>query len=248
MALGDLITIHCVRGFVPYRHFGIDVGDGSVVHLATKARGDRTMEVQRVSLAQFSEGHKVRIERVTESYQPQQVAQRALQAVGQTDYHLVLGNCEHFARGCKTGRQVSHQTERLIRGILRASLASVAACLSRLVAAMTTASVPQVLLAKTFGLTTLLGEAARHVAYTISRCANIEHRHAEVIGRSMGVTTAAAAGAVSGGPMGIATSVALYLSIDRVTHTVFTRWMTRPTTLMEVHPTVELLQANSHSP
>lgn len=44
-------------------------------------------------------------------YSPQETVKRARQRLGETEYNLILNNCEHFALWCKTGLHESHQVE-----------------------------------------------------------------------------------------------------------------------------------------
>lgn len=211
MARADLLTVPCFWGIIPYRHFGIDIGDGTVVHLAS-VRGDTSqMEVQRVAIDAFADGKAYSIEQVSDPLDADQVIDRALGAVGNTHYHVALGNCEHFARLCKSGEHVSHQMDRLLRGVIRVGLAGLASASARSVGSSATAGVA---MSRTAGVATLVGEAARHGAYALSRCAKVEHRNAEQIGRGVGALSAAVAGYITKGPVGCATAATLYFTVD----------------------------------
>jgi len=211
MARSDLLTVPCYWGIVPYRHFGIDIGDGTVVHLAS-VRGDLSrMEVQRVDIETFADGKAISIEQVSDPLEEDQVVERALAAVGNTHYHVALGNCEHFARLCKSGEHVSHQMDRLLRGVIRVGLASLASASARTVGNTATAGVA---MSRTAGIATLVGEAARHGAYALSRSAKLEHRNAERIGRGVGAISAAVAGYITKGPAGCASAATLYFTVD----------------------------------
>ncbi len=216
MARGDLVSILCYWGVIPYRHFGIDIGDGTVVHLATRPDSS-AMEVQRVSREAFAAGKPVRVESVPSSNEPEEVVRRAIAAIGETGYHVALGNCEHFARSCKSGEFVSHQSDRFLRGVLRAGLAGALSCSSRAASLAVHAGISRTILTKTAGASSLFGEVARQVAYAASRRASVEHRSADGIGMAAGTMAAAIAGTVVSGPVGGATSAALYVTIDRVT-------------------------------
>lgn len=211
MARADLLTVPCFWGIIPYRHFGIDLGDGTVVHLASVGGDTSKMEVQRVALAEFGDGKPISIEHVSEVLEDDQVIERALGAVGNTHYHVALGNCEHFARLCKSGEHVSHQMDRLLRGVIRVGLAGLASASARTVGNSATAGVA---MSRTAGVATLLGEVARHGAYALSRCAKVEHRNAERIGRSVGAVSAAVAGYITKGPAGCASAATMYLTVD----------------------------------
>lgn len=211
MARADLLTVPCFWGFIPYRHFGIDIGDGTVVHLASVGGDTSQMEVQRVAIAEFADGKPISIEHVSEVLEDDQVIERALGAVGNTHYHVALGNCEHFARLCKSGEHVSHQMDRLLRGAIRVGLAGLASASARTVGSSATAGVA---MSRTAGVATLLGEVARHGAYALSRCAKVEHRNADRIGRGVGAVSAAVAGYITKGPAGCASAATMYLAVD----------------------------------
>lgn len=129
MAKGDLISVRCYWGMVPYRHYGIDIGDGMVVHLATTPAAPEStsrarrgyMSVQQVTIESFAEGRPIRYENADHSLPAELVISRATSAVGQRGYNLVLGNCEHFARNCKYGQHESVQVKRVVRGLLKAT-------------------------------------------------------------------------------------------------------------------------------
>jgi hypothetical protein len=169
------------------------------------------MEVQRVSMDSFADGKQISVEQVSQELEDDQVIERALGAVGNTHYHVALGNCEHFARLCKSGEHVSHQTDRLLRGVIRVGLAGLASASARTVGNGATAGVA---MSRTAGVATLLGEVARHGAYALSRCAKVEHRHAERIGRGVGAVSAAVAGYITKGPAGCASAATMYLTVD----------------------------------
>jgi hypothetical protein len=216
MARGDLVSILCYWGCVPFRHYGIDVGDGTVVHLATLP-DSKTMQVQRVSREAFAQGKPVRVETVADSAEPDEVVRRAIAAVGEEGYHLALGNCEHFARACKSGEFVSHQSDRVLRGVIRTGLAGALACSGRAATVAVVAGMPRAILSKATGVSSLVGELARHAAYAASRRASIDHAIADRIGMTTGTLAAAITGTAVGGPAGGATSAALYLSLDSLT-------------------------------
>ena len=47
-------------------------------------------------------------------YSAQETIDRAKSRIGESDYNLVVNNCEHFAIWCKTGISESHQVNRII--------------------------------------------------------------------------------------------------------------------------------------
>lgn len=241
MATADLLSISCTWGLIPFRHYGIDMGDGTVIHLATLSKesacsesllypdretvsspkesvSTQKMMVQRVSWDVFSEGKPVRIERVQGCLPPDEVLMNAEGALGQTYYNLAFGNCEHFAREWKTGKRESYQSDRLIRGAVRVGLAGLAASANRTLRSMAFSGTPGVAASRAAGAASVVAELARHSAYAASRQAEIEHSKAEKIGRGAGVLSAALTGLLTRGPVGCVSATALYLTIDAMSH------------------------------
>ncbi|MEI6241656.1 MAG: lecithin retinol acyltransferase family protein [Planctomycetia bacterium] len=116
MARGDRLGVErrFLGGLVAYRHMGIDVGDGTVVH----ARPDDFQRpfgggrVVQTSFEEFAGGAEVTV--VTDPpavHPPDEVARRALARVGRDGYCPVVDNCEHLATWCATGRHRSRQVE-----------------------------------------------------------------------------------------------------------------------------------------
>jgi hypothetical protein len=241
MAQADLLSVQCLWGIIPYRHYGIDMGDGTVIHLATLASNPEVsrevevdaqdapqsvfgtrMMVQRVAWDTFADGKPVRIEQVNDALPAGEVLSRAEHALGNTYYNLAFGNCEHFARSWKTGEHQSHQSDRLIRGAVRAGLAGLAATANQTIrkavfsgavvngaAAGTTAAI-----SRAAGVATMVGEVARHSVYAASRQAELEHTQAERNGRRAGLLSAALTGLITRGPVGCVSATALYITIE----------------------------------
>ncbi len=100
-------------GFPTYRHYGIDIGDGTAVHFrGTLNFIQADASIQRTSIRDFGMSDKIIIARdVHPTYSPDEIVARALSKVG-TDfggYHFLSNNCEHFANWCATGRRISQQ-------------------------------------------------------------------------------------------------------------------------------------------
>jgi Lecithin retinol acyltransferase len=100
------------RGF---RHHGIYVGSGKVVHYAGLARGLRRGPVEEVSLDQFARGQAVLVLGNQNARFPErEVIRRARSRVGEDKYRLFTNNCEHFCEWCLSGEPRSHQVEVLL--------------------------------------------------------------------------------------------------------------------------------------
>jgi hypothetical protein len=111
MAAGD----HLVVSYSIFTHHGIDIGDGTVVGFS------KTMAaVCRLSFVEFCDGHDVWVREYAQSESAFVVVLRALQRIGETGYHLLANNCEHFATWCKTGRTESAQVRAVQRQLVSA--------------------------------------------------------------------------------------------------------------------------------
>lgn len=96
-----------------YRHYGIDIGDGSVVHFTGKdlmLTNDAT--VQLTLGEQFSQGREYKIDIIVRpKYDGETVVRRAMNKVDSDfgGYDLLRNNCEHFANWCAAGERTSRQ-------------------------------------------------------------------------------------------------------------------------------------------
>jgi hypothetical protein len=134
MARGDRLESQrrILGSTVTYMHVGIDLGDGTVVH----ARPDDFRHpfgggrIERTTLERFASGAAVRVVLDPPAeFSPDEVATRALAAVGREGYCPVVDNCEHFATWCATGRRASHQVD-IVAGRIAAAAARVVAAVS----------------------------------------------------------------------------------------------------------------------
>jgi len=98
-----------------YTHHGIYVGAGQVVHYQGLSSSLRRGPVAKVSLAEFSHGHPVRVHGETDAaYSGIEVAARACSRLGEDAYDVLRNNCEHFCSWCLIGAARSPQVERLL--------------------------------------------------------------------------------------------------------------------------------------
>lgn len=225
MAQGDLISVQCRRGLFTYLHYGIEIGDGTVVHLATEANGC-DMSVQRVSMEEFSNGATVCVETVEPSLPDSTVVASALGAVGRKGYHLVIGNCEHFARLIKTGNGKSVQVDMYVNTVFRTAFSGFASAARRHVIAksITLISQSKFLIAVGSLVPTVVGETARQGAYLTARKLKMTHEEAERSSRSVAHAASAIGGFVVGGPVGSAGALAIAMAADRVTDAIERRF------------------------
>jgi len=109
MAKGDCIYVYRnlwqLDGL--YKHYGIDCGDGTVIHYRKPSE-----TIEQTSLATFSRGNPVYVAEYSDGfgYIPDVVVERAKSRLGEQDYNLLFNNCEHLANWCKTGMSHSRQT------------------------------------------------------------------------------------------------------------------------------------------
>jgi hypothetical protein len=116
MAKGDCLYVYRNFGQLQgvYKHYGIDCGDGTVIHY----RKPREV-IEQTSLATFSRGNPVYVAEYSEGfgYIPDVVVERAKSRLGENNYNLLSNNCEHFASWCKTGISDSKQIRNYLPAI-----------------------------------------------------------------------------------------------------------------------------------
>ena len=134
---GDVIFVN--RCIALYRHFGIYIGYGKVIHFAAP-NGDfdaRNAYIHETSLSHFSDGSKVYVMKFPSKYEsssalrnlirsseyelqtPKQTVARAKSMLGRrglkdAGYSVVFNNCEDFAIWCKTNVAESKQINELL--------------------------------------------------------------------------------------------------------------------------------------
>jgi Lecithin retinol acyltransferase len=104
---------HLETSRVGYRHHGVYIGNGRVVHYAGLGHRWQAGPIEEVPLSSFAVGHAIRvISHPGCTYSPQEVVERARSRVGERNYRLLTNNCEHFSNWCVSGLSRSTQTER----------------------------------------------------------------------------------------------------------------------------------------
>lgn len=116
MAKGDCIYVYRNFGQLEgvYKHYGIDCGDGTVIHYRKPSE-----VIEQTSLSTFSRGNPVYVAEYSEGfgYIPDVVVERAKSRLGERDYNLLSNNCEHFTSWCKTGINDSKQIKNYLPAI-----------------------------------------------------------------------------------------------------------------------------------
>jgi len=116
MAKGDCIYVYRNFGQLQgvYKHYGIDCGDGTVIHYRKPSE-----VIEQTSFATFSRGNPVYVAEYSEGfgYIPDVVLERAKSRLREQEYNLLSNNCEHFASWCKTGISDSKQIRNYLPAI-----------------------------------------------------------------------------------------------------------------------------------
>ncbi|BAZ46143.1 NC domain protein [Chondrocystis sp. NIES-4102] len=113
MAKGDCIYVY--RNLLQldglYKHYGIDCGDGTVIHYRKPSE-----TIERTSLDIFSLGNPIYVAEYGEGFGfiPDVVVERAKNRLGEKQYNLLFNNCEHFTSWCKTGISDSKQVRNFL--------------------------------------------------------------------------------------------------------------------------------------
>ncbi|MBI2433143.1 MAG: lecithin retinol acyltransferase family protein [Candidatus Hydrogenedentes bacterium] len=114
MALGDHLKVWRKRWL--YSHHGIDMGDGTVIHLCGEPFRRGAAQVCRVPLEEFLEGGEAIVVVYAQQCLPvETVVTQAEALLGSVGYDLFTNNCEHFVHYCKTGHRRSRQVELALR-------------------------------------------------------------------------------------------------------------------------------------
>jgi hypothetical protein len=100
-----------------YRHHGIYVGSGRVIHYAGGIRSPEGL-IEEVSIVEFSRGGAVRVGRQPDgALRGLNVVLRARSRLGEQRYDVVRNNCEHFCNWCQFGEHRSSQIDLLPRPV-----------------------------------------------------------------------------------------------------------------------------------
>lgn len=95
-----------------YRHHGIYVGQGRVIHYAGLFLYPRGC-VEEVAVAEFTDGRPVSVGCTPDWRCAEDIVRRARSRLGECRYDLLSNNCEHFCSWCELGEARSSQIESL---------------------------------------------------------------------------------------------------------------------------------------
>ena len=100
-------------GFPSFRHYGLDLCDGTVVHFRGRLHYIHAEAwIQRTGYDAFARDGEICIaDDVRFAFPDHIVRKRALSQVGGNfgGYHFLQNNCEHFVNWCTCGRRISRQ-------------------------------------------------------------------------------------------------------------------------------------------
>ncbi len=113
-----------------YRHHGIYLGEGLVIHYAGRIRCPHGL-IETVPLRSFVGKRRVQVgRRPAESLHGEAIVRRARSRLGERRYAIFSNNCEHFCSWCQVGESRSKQVDRLLLRI-RAVRCAVCPCGNR---------------------------------------------------------------------------------------------------------------------
>ncbi len=102
------LGLHLAAARIGYRHHGIYIGNGEVISYL------RDPGITRYSVEEFSEGQQVYVidHKGERCFKDNEIVERAISKIGESDYKLLTHNCEHFANWCVTGKEYSKQVQK----------------------------------------------------------------------------------------------------------------------------------------
>ena len=213
MARGDHLSVR--RGW--YTHHAIDLGDGYVVQYGRGVSDGVRATVQVSSYAAFSKGRPIEVVTSPALYEAQEIALRALNCLGERDYHILWNNCEHFVTWCRNGKRESRQADRFVQTARTVSDVATKVAVGLAVTGATrlalTASSKLSTRAAGRAATTpwlLAADAAQMIVESTARSLGREKKEARRAGQAVGVGASAGIGALTGGPAGAAVAVGLW--------------------------------------
>lgn len=100
-----------------YRHHGIYLGDGLVIHYAGRTRYPHGL-IETIALRDFVGRRRVRVGRTpAKSLHGDDIVRRARSRLGERRYDIFRNNCEHFCSWCQVGESQSKQVDLFLRRI-----------------------------------------------------------------------------------------------------------------------------------
>ncbi len=112
---GDHIYVKRSSRF--YKHHGIYMGDGKVIHVSGSVREKVSPEVRESDLSLFLKGKSPRRRKYEKRLPASETIRTAKMLLKDGSYSMVLNNCEHFATYCATGKKKSMQVRKIVAGL-----------------------------------------------------------------------------------------------------------------------------------
>lgn len=106
------IADHLITSRLGYEHHGIYIGDGCVVHYSGSHSFHKKGVIELTSLDSFASGKPLYVvSSAMRRFTRDELRERALSRLGETNYHLIFNNCEHFANWAIYGEHQSEQVQ-----------------------------------------------------------------------------------------------------------------------------------------
>ena len=207
MATGD----HLVVQFGAYTHHGIDLGDGNVIHFGRGLHNKVNARVEIVDRSQFAGQAQITVRESAACFEAEEIVERAKSRLGETDYHLLDNNCEHFVNWCRHGVADSSQVNIVDSVCRRGSAAAAKLAFPKLASRFMVKDVAAKI-ASRYGLTAALaGDAVQLSAEVISIKSGKDQAQTKDIGRKSGALASGGIGYMLGGPAGAAVGFGSWL-------------------------------------
>ena len=126
---GDHIYVKRSTRF--YKHHGIYMGDGKVIHVSGSVREKVSPEVRESDLSLFLKGKAPKKMQYHKRLPASETIRTAKKLLRDGSYSMVLNNCEHFAAYCATGKKKSMQVRKIVAGLSTAAAGVVIFALAR---------------------------------------------------------------------------------------------------------------------
>ena len=126
---GDHIYVKRSSRF--YKHHGVYIGHGKVIHVSGSIREKVSPEVRESDLSLFLKGEVPRKRVYKKRLPASETIRTAKNLLRNEDYSMVRNNCEHFATYCVTGKKKSLQVRKIMAGLGTATAGIVVVLLSR---------------------------------------------------------------------------------------------------------------------
>lgn len=115
-----------------YKHHGIYIGHGKVIHVSGSIREKRDPEVRETDLSTFLNGGILRRRNYKKRLPASETIRIAKKQLRNTSFSIIRNNCEHFATFCVTGKKKSRQVRKILYGLTTATAGITLLALTRI--------------------------------------------------------------------------------------------------------------------